>query len=86
MAGVMFVMLMGCTLLCATVVAIVYMGIQYSSRKRGLTRGASTREIEEVRRRLDALGDDMHAMQESMADLTLMLGDASSRRLPGDDA
>ncbi|MAF09208.1 hypothetical protein CMK11_02055 [Candidatus Poribacteria bacterium] len=86
MAGVMFVMLMSCTLLCATAVAIVYMGIQYASRKRGLTKGASTRELDEIRQRLDVLGDDLHAMHESIADLTLMLGDASSRRLPGDGA
>ena len=85
MASVMFVMISGMALLCASVVSIVYMGIQYSTRKRGLTTGASTRELEEVRRRLDGLGDDMHAMQEAIADLTLMLGDASRRELPRAD-
>ena len=72
-------------MVCGTVVAIVYMGIQYSSRKRGLTKGASMRELAKVHSRLDALGADVHEMKEAVADLTLMLGDASRPALSRDD-
>jgi len=85
MASVVFVMIVGIGFVCASVVSIVYMGIQYSTRKRGLTTGASRRELEEIRGQLDTLGSDMHGMQEAIADLTLMLGDSPTRRLPRDD-
>lgn len=72
-------------LVCGTVVLIVYMGIQYSSRKRGLTKGASDRELARLHARLDALGSDVNEMKEAVADLTLMLGDASRPALSRED-
>jgi hypothetical protein len=86
MAGFGQFLLMGGALLCGTVVLIVYMGIRYSSRKQGLTKGASARELAEVHARLDALGKDVHEMKEAVADLTLMLGDASRPALSRDDS
>ena len=86
MEGLARFLLMGGVIFCGSVVTIVYMGIQYSSRKRGLTKGASKRELVEIRQRLDALGEDIHAMQESMADMTLMLGDVARDRLTDRDS
>lgn len=84
MHNILQFLLMGGALVCGTSVLIVYMGIQYSSRKRGLTKGATSRDLADIRQRLDALGSDIHTMQETMADLTLMLGDATRDRLSGD--
>ena len=38
--------------------------------------------MDDMRRDLDALGDDMRGVQEALADVTLMLADSSERRLP----
>ncbi|MEO2004534.1 MAG: hypothetical protein ABGY41_10570 [Candidatus Poribacteria bacterium] len=45
-------------------------------------RGASDGELEQMRQQLNALTDNMSAMQETMADMTLMIRDAADTRLP----
>ncbi len=60
--------------------------LRYKAKERGLTKGASRQELEEIRAHLSALSHDMHGVQETVADLTLMLNDSAEPRLPsGDD-
>jgi hypothetical protein len=49
--------------------------LRYRAKARGLNKAASRQELEEIRTRLTALGNDMHGVQETLADLTLMLDD-----------
>ena len=46
------------------------------------TRGASQREMEEMRGELRALTANVQHVQETLADMTLMLNDSQDRRLP----
>lgn len=45
-------------------------------------RGGSDGELEEMRQQINALTDNIEAMQETMADMTLMIKDTADTRLP----
>ena len=63
-------------------VAITWAGVWHAIKRRSLERDASTEGLEEMRRDIDALRDDMRDVQEALADVTLMLADSSARPLP----
>lgn len=51
--------------------------VEYWTRKQRLAGGTSAEELEAMRRNIDALGEEMRAVQEALADMTLMLSDAA---------
>lgn len=65
-----------------TAIAITWMGIRYSERKRGLTKGASRAELDEIKRDLAAIRRELEQVRESQADVALTLHDLPSRMIP----
>ena len=63
------------------VTAIVWMGVNYSSRKRGLHKGANESELSRLRQEVQAMRRELAELRETQADLTLMLHDAQKRAL-----
>jgi cell division protein FtsB len=66
----------------AGTVLIVAMALNYSAKKKGLTRGASQREVEQIRQDIAAIRREIERLREGQADMTLMLHDAAERPLP----
>jgi len=74
-AGLALLLFGGLAIAGGITLAIVWMGISYSSRKSGLIRGATERELQKVMRELSEMRADIKAIRETQADLTLMLED-----------
>lgn len=49
-----------------TTLLIVWMGISYSTKKRGLTKGASQREIEVLQQKVNAVQEEMVVLKEEV--------------------
>lgn len=49
-----------------TTLLIVWMGISYSTKKRGLTKGASQREIEVLQQKVNAVQEEMAVLKEEV--------------------
>ncbi len=49
-----------------TTLLIVWMGISYSTKKRGLTKGASQREIEVLQQKVNAVQKEMAVLKEEV--------------------
>ena len=60
-----------------TTLLIVWMGISYSAKKRGLTKGASQREIEVLQQKVNAVQEEMVVLKEEVKRLIQIAKGAS---------
>jgi cell division protein FtsL len=63
-----FAMLFG-TIIIITLGSI-WMGVSYSSKKKGLVKGATRREIEKIQQEISQIRSDIAELKEQIADLT----------------
>lgn len=60
-----------------TTLLIVWMGISYSAKKEGLTKGASQREIEVLQQKVNAVQEEMVVLKEEVKRLIQIAKGAS---------
>ena len=53
----------------------IWMGISYQAKKKGLTTGASKRELEELRNDISQIKVDLNELKKQVADLIIMVDD-----------
>ena len=51
----------------------IWMGISYKTKKEGLNKGASKREIKQIQQDLSQIKDDLAELKKQIADLTIMV-------------
>ncbi len=61
----------------AIVLGSVWMGTSYSAKKRGLTRGATNRELQQVQRDIAQIQGDIAELKEQIAELVIITKDAA---------
>ena len=61
----------------AIVLGSVWMGTSYAAKKRGLTRGVTNRELEQVQRDIAQIQRDIAELKEQIAELVIITKDAS---------
>ena len=61
----------------AIVLGSVWMGTTYSAKKRGLTRGITNRELEQVRRDIAHIQRDITELKEQIAELVIITKDTT---------
>ncbi len=60
-----------------TTLLVVWMGISYSAKKKGLTKGASQREIEVLQQKVNAVQEEMAVLKEEVKRLIQIAKGAS---------
>lgn len=53
----------------------IWMGISYQSKKKGLTKGASKRELQEIRNDMSQIKVDLNELKKQVAELIIMIDD-----------
>ena len=61
----------------AIVLGSVWMGTSYAAKKRGLTRGATNRELQQVQRDTAQIQRDIAELKEQIAELVIITKDAA---------
>ena len=61
----------------AIVLGSVWMGTSYAAKKRGFTRGATNRELEQVQRDIARIQQDIAELKEQIAELVIFTKDAA---------
>ena len=61
----------------AIVLGSVWMGTSYSAKKRGLTRGVTNHELEQVRRGIASIQQDIAELKEQIAELVITTKNAA---------
>ena len=61
----------------AIVLGSVWMGTSYAAKKRGLTRGVTNRELEQVQHDIAQIQHDIAELKEQIAELVIVTKDAA---------
>ena len=61
----------------AIVLGPVWMGISYAAKKRGLTRGITSRELEQVQHDIAQIRRDIVELKEQIAELVIITKDTT---------
>jgi peptidoglycan hydrolase CwlO-like protein len=61
----------------AIVLGSVWMGTSYAAKKRGLTRGVTNRELEQVQHDIAQIQRDIAELKEQIAELVIITKDAA---------
>lgn len=61
----------------AIVLGSVWMGTSYAAKKRGLTKGVTNRELEQVQRDITRIQQDIAELKEQIAELVIFTKDAA---------
>ncbi len=59
------------------VLGSVWMGTSYAAKKRGLTRGVTNRELEQVQHDIAQIQQDIAELKEQIAELVIVTKDAA---------
>lgn len=51
----------------------IWMGIHYQMKKKGLTKGASEKEINQIRQDISQIANDLSELKKQVADLIIMV-------------
>jgi 5-bromo-4-chloroindolyl phosphate hydrolysis protein len=54
----------------------IWLGTSYSAKKKGLVKGATRREIEQIQRDISQIREDIAELKEQIADLTTITRDS----------
>lgn len=61
----------------AIVLGSVWMGTSYAAKKRGLTRGVTNRELEQVQHDIAQIQQDIAELKEQIAELVIFIKDTT---------
>ena len=61
----------------AIVLGPVWMGLSYAAKKRGLTRGLTNRELEQVQHDITQIQRDIAELKEQIAELVIITNDTA---------
>ena len=77
MGGVIAIVTIVFVSITAIVLGSVWMGTSYAAKKRGLTRGVTNRELEQVQRDISHIQRDIAELKEQIAELVIITKDAT---------
>lgn len=77
MGGVIAIVTIVFASITAIVLGSVWMGTSYAAKKRGLTRGVTNRELEQVQRDISHIQRDIAELKEQIAELVIITKDAT---------
>lgn len=61
----------------AIVIGPVWMGLSYAAKKRGLTRGLTNRELDQVQHDIAQIQRDITELKEQIAELVIIIKDTA---------
>lgn len=53
----------------------IWMGISYQAKKKGLNKGTSKRELEQLQHEISQIREDLNELKKQVADLIIMVDD-----------
>ena len=77
MSGMIAIITIVFVSIAAIVLGSVWMGTSYAAKKRGLTRGVTNRELEQVRRDIAQIQQDIAELKEQIAELVITTKNAA---------
>ena len=77
MSGTIAIIIIVFVSIAAIVLGSVWMGTSYAAKKRGLTKGVTNHELEQVRRDITQIQQDIAELKEQIAELVITTKNAA---------